>query len=415
VAVVDQTATLALGRVNPDHPARMKPSHPHASKIPVAMRHRDNDSEDGPMSEIGPGELSRVFVAPPWLRDAGIVAWLIVGIVLVLVGLVWLLGLTSSIIVPLVTATMVAAVLTPVVGWLQARGLPRWAATAVVLLAVVAVGAALGVMVLAGVTSQIGDIRAHLQGATDKLSQWLGDLGVSDSSSQAAEADARSSVSAMAHLLLNGLANGISQIASLAAFASFTILSLLFLLKDGPVLRSWVERHSGLPPAVARTVSTELQRALRGYFGGVTIIAAFTAVLVGATALIIGTPLAGTIAVVTFLGGYVPYIGAWAAGAFAVLIALGSQGTEAALVMAVVALLANGALQQLIQPLAFGAVLDLHPLAVLVVTIAAGSLFGMIGLVLAAPITSAIVHISHALAHARAPAIAGGTAAEVPA
>jgi predicted PurR-regulated permease PerM len=154
---------------------------------------------------------------------------------------------------------------------------------------------------------------------------------------------------------------------------------------------------------------------LRGYFFGVTIVAVFNAVLVGVGALVLGVPLAGTIAAVTFLGGYVPYIGAWAAGAFAVLIALGSQGTDAALAMAVVALLANGVLQQLIQPLAFGAVLGLHPLAVLVVTIAAGSLFGMIGLVLAAPITSAIVHISHALSDARAPAIAGGAAAEVPA
>jgi predicted PurR-regulated permease PerM len=67
----------------------------------------------------------------------------------------------------------------------------------------------------------------------------------------------------------------------------------------------------------------------------------------------------------------------------------------------VVALLANGALQQLVQPLAFGAALDLHPLAVLVVTIAGGCLFGMIGLVLAAPVTSAIVRITHDLAAAR--------------
>jgi putative heme transporter len=62
------------------------------------------------------------------------------------------------------------------------------------------------------------------------------------------------------------------------------------------------------------------------------------------------------------------------------------------------------ALQQVVQPLAFGAALGLHPLAVLVVTIAAGSLFGMIGLVLAAPVASAIVHSSHALAWARAAA-----------
>lgn len=36
------------------------------------------------MVEIEPAELSRLFVAPRWLRDAGIVAWLIVGIVVVL-------------------------------------------------------------------------------------------------------------------------------------------------------------------------------------------------------------------------------------------------------------------------------------------------------------------------------------------
>ena len=124
--------------------------------------------------------------------------------------------------------------------------------------------------------------------------------------------------------------------------------------------------------------------ALRGYFAGVTVVAAFSAVIVGVGALIIGVPLAGTIAVVTFLGGYIPYIGAWTAGAFAVLIALGGSGTDAAIAMAIVALLANGVLQQMVQPLAMGAALGIHPLAVLILTIGGGALFGMIGLVLAA-------------------------------
>ena len=132
-----------------------------------------------------------------------------------------------------------------------------------------------------------------------------------------------------------------------------------------------------------------------------TIIAGFTATLVGITAVIFGVPLAGTIAVVTFLGGYIPYFGAWIAGAFAVLIAIGGAGTEAAIAMAVICLLGNGALQQMVQPIAFGATLGIHPLAVLIVTIAGGCLFGMIGLVLAAPLTSAIVHISHELARAQ--------------
>jgi putative heme transporter len=70
--------------------------------------------------------------------------------------------------------------------------------------------------------------------------------------------------------------------------------------------------------------------------------------------------------------------------------------------MVVVQLLANGPLQQIVQPIAYGAALGIHPLAVLVVTIAGGALFGTIGLVLAAPVTSAIVRISADLSRAEA-------------
>ena len=66
--------------------------------------------------------------------------------------------------------------------------------------------------------------------------------------------------------------------------------------------------------------------------------------------------------------------------------------------MLVIVLLANGLLQNILQPIAFGATLGLNPLVVLIVTIGAGALFGMVGLVLAAPLTSAAVHISADLA-----------------
>jgi predicted PurR-regulated permease PerM len=70
--------------------------------------------------------------------------------------------------------------------------------------------------------------------------------------------------------------------------------------------------------------------------------------------------------------------------------------------MLVVVILANGLLQNIVQPIAFGATLDLNPLVVLVVTIGFGSLFGMIGMILAAPLTSAALHISQELARAKA-------------
>ena len=83
--------------------------------------------------------------------------------------------------------------------------------------------------------------------------------------------------------------------------------------------------------------------------------------------------------------------------------------------MLVVVILANGLLQNIVQPIAFGATLDLNPLVVLVVTIGFGSLFGMIGMVLAAPLTSAALHISRELAAAKAEEAAKDAAAGPPA
>jgi putative heme transporter len=131
-------------------------------------------------------------------------------------------------------------------------------------------------------------------------------------------------------------------------------------------------------------------------------VAVFNALVVSIGALILGVPLIGTIVVVTFVGAYIPYLGAWGAGAFTVLIALGGAGTDAAIGMAVVQLLANGVLQQLIQPIAYGAALGIHPLAVLIVTIGGGALFGAVGLILGAPLTAAVTKISADLARVRA-------------
>src|SRR3954447_47525 len=377
-------------------------------------RQPSDPAEEPSVLEIEPGELARLFVAPPWLRDAGIVAWLLVGIVLVLVGAVWLLALTNTIVMPVITASLIASVTAPIVALMQRHHLSRTLAAVLVLMLILVIGIALAVVVLGGITSQSHDISVKLHDATNQIARWLKDVGVGNRTADQANSEANSSTSDAGRLLLHGVVHTLSGFASLAVFASFTAISLLFLLKDGPALRAWVERHSGVPPSVAHTITGELLRSLRGYFGGVTIVAAFSAVVVGVGAVVIGAPLPGTIAIVTFLGGYVPYLGAWTAGIFAVLLTLGAQGADGALAMAVIALLANGALQQMVQPFAYGATLNLHPLAVLIVTVGAGALFGMVGLVLAAPVTSAVVRISQRLALARAAAEAEANAAPVP-
>jgi putative heme transporter len=361
--------------------------------------------------EIDPGELAGVFSAPGWLRDVGVTAWLLVGVALFLAGSVWLLALTEVIVIPVITAAVIAAVGSPVVDWLHARRVPRAAGAAMVLLAIVAIGIGMFLLILGGITSEVGDVGGHLSDAKNTIAGWLNDIGVDPSKSENAKNEASASVSDSISALLNGLAVGIGVLSSLAIFLAFTVLSLFFLLKDGPVIRGWAERHLGVPANAARVITQRVLGSLRGYFLGVTIVAAYSALIVFIGALVLGVPLAGTIAVVTFVAGYVPYLGAWTAGVFAVLIALGGAGADAALGMAVVQLAANGILQQLVQPFAMGAALGIHPLAVLVVTIAGGALFGAVGLILAAPLTAAAVKISADLSRARA-AEGEGPAAE---
>ena len=369
------------------------------------LRRRKGDGgREGPEDEfveIDTAELTGVFAAPPWLRDIGFTAWLLVGVTLFLVGAVWVLSLTHVIVTPVITAAVVASVASPLVGWLRRHGVPRGLGSALLLLAIVALGVGVIVTIIAGITSQSSDAGAHLTDAKNTIEGWLKDLGVDPGTAQHAKDQASSSTSTAVTGLLDGLKTGITALSSLVFFGVLTALSLFFLLKDGPEIRAWGERHLDLPVTVAHLVTQRILQALRGYFLGVTIIAAFNGVVVGLGALLLGVPLVGTIAVVTFLAAYIPYLGAWSAGAFAVLIALGGSGVEAAGGMIVVQLLANGVLQQVVQPFAYGAALGIHPLAVLVVTIAGGALFGAVGLILAAPLSAAAVRISADLSRAR--------------
>jgi putative heme transporter len=299
---------------------------------------------------------------------------------------------------PVITAAVVAAVASPLAGWLTRRGLARGLAAALLLVGLIVLSVAVVMVVVGGITGQLDELRDQLATAKDELAGWATDLGIERGAAEGAKDDASSALSSAVPALLEGIGAGLKQLSSLVVFLSLTALSLFFLLKDGPLIRSWVEGHMRVPRPVAHRIGDRVLESLRGYFLGVTLVAAFNAVVVGGGALILGVPLAGTIAAITFLGAYVPYLGAWGAGAFSVLLALGGAGTDAAVGMIVIQLLANGILQQLVQPIAYGAALGIHPLAVLIVTIAGGALFGAVGLILAAPLTSAVTRIAADLA-----------------
>jgi predicted PurR-regulated permease PerM len=362
-----------------------------------------NASEGRGIDGRGRAHLNGAFRTPRWLRDVGRSSWLLVGLLLVVVGLIWLLAETYTIVGPMVCALIVSVVAMPLVRLLD-RHMPRALAAALVLLALAAVCVFIVVIVVAGITGQSAELSAQAAAGADRLQSWLTSVGVDSSSATGTVATVKKAAPDAVSTLVHGVVSGIRGLASVLFGLSLAALGTFFLLKDGPQMREWVDGHAGLPRPLARTISGSVITSLRGYFRGVTFVAAFNGVIVGLAALILGVPLAGTIAVVTFVTAYIPYIGAVVAGTFAVILALGGQGTGVAVAMLVVVLLANGLLQNLFQPFAMGSALDLNPLVVLVVTIGAGCLFGMLGLVLAAPLVSAAARIARALGQPLEPA-----------
>ncbi len=390
--------------VSPSFLDRLRGEKPGAGAEPEPQR---------TVVEIDATSLSRVFSAPMWLRDLGLLAWFLVGVAILLVGMTWLVALTSTITIPVALGAILATVAGPLVTKLQRHRIPRAAGAAIVLLGLVAIAAVITLMVFGGLYEQSDQIKASASEAVDKVEGWMNDVGAGGTSSTSDQV--KSSTTETGKTLLQGVANGIAGLTSLVFFITFTAFSTFFLLKDGPTIRRFIDRHLGVPYEVASVITSNVMQSLRRYFLGVTYVATFNAIVVGLAAVLLDVPLAGTIAVVVFVTAYVPFIGAFVSGAFAVILTLSSQGTTAALIMLVVVILANGLLQNIVQPIAFGATLNLNPLVVLIVTIGFGSLFGMLGMVLAAPLTSAALHISRELAAAKAAEAAEIAAAEAPA
>ena len=351
--------------------------------------------EERPLA-LPPAEGRPPFAPPRWLRDLGRTSWLLVGAVLLLIGVIWLIGATSTILTPVLAATVVAVAALPLVDAL-ARHMPRAAAAAIVLVGVAGVVVVVGLLVLNGISDQSGAIAAQLHGGVDRLQAWLTSADVSKGTADTAGNGAEHAASGAVSTLLGGAIAVVGGVASLALGLSFAALGLFFVLKDGPTMQRWVDAHVGLPESTAHVITHRLATSLRGYFRGVTIIAAFNAAVVSLGALLLDVPMIGTLAVVTFVTAYVPYLGAVVAGFFVVIVALGAQGAAVAVAMLIVFLLANGLLQNLLQPVVMGSALELHPLVVLIATIGAGCLFGTVGLILAAPLLSAATHLPHDL------------------
>ncbi len=298
------------------------------------------------------------------------------------------------VVLPVLLALVLTTVLAPPTAWLRRAGLPRAAAAAAVLAGALAVLAAVLVLIVPPVSDHLDDVRATatkgLQQVETFLSEqapgWPQDASMSDQISRYVSENQRR--------IGTGIATGAILVLEVAAGLLLALVVLFFFLKDGDRL---VDQALLLVPPErrddARGMAARAWSALGGYMRGAAMDGAIEAVVVAVALALLGVPLAVPLAAIAFLAGFVPVVGAIAAGALAALVALVAGGIGDALLVAAVFTAVQQLQNHVLEPLILGRTVRLHPLAI-VLSLAAGAVLGgIVGALVAVPLVAVVVAV----------------------
>jgi len=186
-----------------------------------------------------------------------------------------------------------------------------------------------------------------------------------------------------------GAIQGVSAAAQVVTGLLLGVVILFFFLKDGDnIWEFFLSPMHGVRRERGHRIGRTAVRTLGGYVRGTAIIAAVDAVGIGAGLLILQVPLALPLAVIVFLGAFIPLVGATVAGILAALIALVTNGWVVALIVLGIVVLVNQLEGNLLQPVVMAQSLSIHPLVILVALTAGTILGGIVGAVLSVPIAA---------------------------
>lgn len=310
--------------------------------------------------------------------------------------LFWLLGQVWVGVQPLILAVIVSTIFWPPVAWLRKHRWPAALAAAAVLLAGLAVVVGVVAALAPSLVEQTAELADSASSGVETVRQWLSGPPVSLSSERIDEAVAAATdrLRDNATDIAGSVFTGVTALTSTIATTLLVLVLTFFFLKDGPAFLPWVRQETG--NTIGRHLTEVLARIWKtvGDFIHVQALVSFVdAVLIGVGLLILGVPLAPALAVLTFIAGFVPIVGAIAAGGLAVLVALFSNGPTTALLVLALIIVVQQVESNVLQPLLQGKSLQLHAAVVLLAVAAGGTLFGIPGAFLAVPVAAVTVTV----------------------
>ena len=326
------------------------------------------------------------------LQSSATVAFHFVLVAAALWVLAWVVGETWVILLPVVLAVIVCTVLWPPVGWLLRKGVAP--AFAVLLVLLLAMGVIAGVLaaVAPAIVEQSTELAEQATAGVVQVRDWLGGppLNISETQLNSAVTAINDQLNSSSTQIASGVFTGVGAATSALVTLFTTVVVTFFLLKDGPRFVPWLRRTVGMP--AAPHFAEILQRVwstLGGFIRTQALVSLVDAVLIGIGLLVLGVPLAYALAIITFIGGFVPIVGAFVAGGLAVLVALVANGPVTALIVLGIILAVQQLEGNILQPWLQSKSMNLHAVIVLLAVTLGASTFGVVGAFLAVPVAAA--------------------------
>ncbi|MBD7957359.1 AI-2E family transporter [Microbacterium sp. Sa4CUA7] len=314
-------------------------------------------------------------------------------ILVVVVAAALILGIQQITVVtiPLVLALILASAFAPVMSWMRRHGVPALVATLTTLLAIFALLGGIVWLIVWAVRDQWSDLYSQAEAGFQSVVAWVGELPFAIDQAQIDEwLDTLTDFVTSAQFGSGALA-GVGAVANFITGLVLLVVILFFFLKDGPRMWAFLLRpFRGENYARAVRIGDKTVQTLGSYIRGTATVAAVDAVGILIGLLILQVPLAIPLAVLVFLLAFIPIVGATLAGILAALVALVANGWVVALIVVGVVVLVNQLEGNFLQPYLMGRSMKLHAFVVLIALTVGTVLGGILGAVLAVPITAVV-------------------------
>jgi len=314
-------------------------------------------------------------------------------ILIVVVAAAIVLGIqqVTVVTIPLVLALILASAFAPVMSWMRRHGVPALVATLTTLVAIFALLGGIVWLIVWAVQNQWSELYAKAEQGFQSVVAWVSDLPIAIDQAQIDEwVDTVTDFVTSAQFGSGALA-GVGAVANFVTGLVLLLVMLFFFLKDGPRMWAFLLRpFRGENYERAVRIGDKTVQTLGSYIRGTATVAAVDAVGILIGLLILQVPLAIPLAVLVFLLAFIPIVGATVAGILAALVALVANGWVVALIVVGVVVLVNQLEGNFLQPFLMGRSMKLHAFVVLIALTVGTVLSGILGAVLAVPITAVV-------------------------